>query len=90
MLFPEFFLNSATSISILDRNMIYRSPTVPKRSILASRAIKLKPLGPMMIPAIISPISGGMDILFRRMGEKRIMNRINEKIMTGFCNGKDI
>jgi hypothetical protein len=45
-------------------------------------------LGPIIAPAMISPIRCGILNLFRMIGAKRIINRISEKSNTGLVRGK--
>jgi hypothetical protein len=47
----------------------------------------LNPYGPIITPAIIKPTIPGMLIFLSRMGDNKIMNKSNERINTGFCNG---
>ena len=67
---------------------MYNKPTVPNRIMLLSLNIKLKPLGPISAPAIIKPIRWGIFNLLRISGANSIINRINEKINTGFFKGR--
>ena len=87
-LFHMYFLKSAKSISNPAMNMIYKSPTVPKRTILLSLAIRFSPKGPTTTPAMINPIRCGMRILFNNIGENRMINKMSEKINTGLLSGK--
>ena len=68
-------------------NMMYRSPMVEKRSIAELLANIFKPYGPITTPVIINPIIPGIFNFLSRMGDKRIINKINENISTGLSNG---
>ena len=64
--------------------MIYNSPIVENRSTAEFFSRILKPYGPIITPAIISPIIPGIFNLFSRIGDNRIINKISENISTGF------
>ena len=46
------------------------------------------PCGPIIVPETINPIMPGILIFLRRIGDKRMINRMVEKIRTGFLSGK--
>jgi hypothetical protein len=74
-------------------NMMYNNPIVENNLTDPSDSrsfspIKLKPLGPMITPEIINPMIEGILIFLSKMGDKRMMKRISEKINTGFFKGK--
>ena len=87
-LLDRFCLNSCMSISKPAKNMMYCKPTVPNKMILISRAIKFKPFGPIIAPAIIKPIRCGIRNLFKTIGANKMMNSIKENNNTGFLSGK--
>jgi len=47
----------------------------------------LRPKGPIITPDIINPIIPGILTLRRRIGDRSIINNINEKISTGLLSG---
>jgi len=46
------------------------------------------PCGPMITPEMISPIIPGIFSFLSKMGDRRIINKIKEKISTGLIRGK--
>ena len=73
--------------------MMYNNPIVENNLTEPSDSrsfspIILKPLGPMITPEIINPMIEGILIFLSKMGDKRMMKRISEKINTGFFKGK--
>ena len=66
----------ATSVSRPAKNMIYKIPTLPNRSKLASLANTFKPLGPNAIPAKISPTMCGMRARLSSGAHKIISNNL--------------
>lgn len=80
-------LNSFISNSKPAINMIYSSPIVENKSTALFFAKRLKPNGPITTPEMINPMIPGICSLRRNMGAKSIINKINEKIRTGFFNG---
>jgi hypothetical protein len=68
--------------------MIYNKPIVEKRSTAEFFSRRLKPKGPIRTPDIISPIIPGIFNLFNRIGERRMINKINENSRTGLVRGK--
>jgi hypothetical protein len=74
-------------------NMMYNKPMVAKIFIAPSDSIsfspmRLKPFGPTITPEMIKPIIAGI-LSFRKMiGESKMMNKMSEKIKTGFFKGK--
>ncbi|MCY1372379.1 hypothetical protein D9M69_595810 [compost metagenome] len=46
-----------------------------------------KPLGPMITPARIRPMMPGMFSRRSRIGDSKIINRINENTSTGLLRG---
>jgi hypothetical protein len=83
------FLKVAMFISTPARNMMYSNHTVPNNIMLLSRSIRFRPLGPMIAPAMINPINGGILNLFRINGANKIMNSMSENNNTGFLSGKE-
>jgi hypothetical protein len=81
-------LNSFKFNSKPARNIIYKSPIVPRRIILLSNAIRFKPFGPIIIPDIIIPTMPGILNLFRIIGENNIINNTIANITTGLEKGK--
>jgi len=67
--------------------MIYKSPMVENKSTAEFFARMFRPCGPMMTPEMINPMIPGMFNRFNKMGDSNMINRINEKIKTGFFNG---
>ena len=53
-----------------------------------SRSSKFKAFGPTILPAIIRPNKEGILVLFRIIGAKRIMTRINKNLTIGLVSGK--
>jgi hypothetical protein len=49
--------------------------------------IKLKPFGPIITPEMIKPMMEGILIFLSKIGDKRMMKSISEKIKTGFFKG---
>jgi hypothetical protein len=43
-----------------------------------------RPCGPMITPEIIRPIIPGIFSFFNKIGESKMISRINEKIRIGF------
>jgi hypothetical protein len=68
-------------------NIMYSSPIVEKRSTAEFFSRILSPYGPIITPEIISPIILGIFNLLSRMGDNRMINRINENMSTGFPSG---
>jgi hypothetical protein len=68
---------------------MYNSPTCPKRVKALVRSITPNPRGPIIAPAIISPIRWGIRNLLRTIGAKRIINRMMENIRTGLFSGSE-
>ena len=54
---------------------------------MASAPIKLSPFGPITTPDNIRPIMAGILAFLNNIGERRMINNINEKTNTGLCNG---
>jgi len=54
---------------------------------LLSRRTRLKPWGPITAPAMMSPNSGGMRILFSNNGAPRMMSRMMRNFSTGSASG---
>ncbi len=71
--------------------MIYKRPKVENiptyPSFMFPSEIKPNPLGPITIPAIISPIKEGMRKRFKITGESKIMNRSKENTKILFSRG---
>jgi hypothetical protein len=68
-------------------NMMYNSPIVEKRSTAEFFCMRKKPLGPTIIPEMISPMIPGILNRLKTSGTRRIIKRITEKIRTEFVNG---
>jgi hypothetical protein len=50
--------------------------------------MRLKPFGPTITPEMIKPIIAGIFNFLRTIGDNKMMNKISEKIKTGFFKGK--
>lgn len=73
--------------------MMYSSPMVENNFTDPSDSksfspIKFKPFGPISTPERMRPMIAGMRNFLNTIGERRIINKINENISTGLRNGK--
>ena len=87
MLFELFCLNVLRSISNPAWNIIYKIPTLPKSSKLASLDSMFNPWGPNSVPARINPMMWG--ILNRlRIGAHKMITITNRNMAIGSVKGK--
>jgi hypothetical protein len=68
-------------------NIMYSKPMVENKSTAEFFSRTLNPCGPIKTPAIINPIILGIFIFLSKIGDKRMIKRINENIKTGLPNG---